>query len=269
MLQGSLETLSFGEVLHLAARKRMSGSLRVRTSQVSAVLHLSEGRISGIDTMDAGRPDFRARVEDLVAQLLETRRGSFELRPTLRPTSSSESAIEAKAVLAGARRRLKEWHDVLSVVPGVDARPRLVAYLDGQEVTLSREQWRVLQAIDGNRNVRSLARLLGTGHQDIAKSLKVLVDAGAIEVDPSPASIGAGLPRVASPRQKSLGARVVITASNGVSRKSAVAGDTAGVDDEGLLDDAGDGGLPKPSSVGVAAFGDAAEALVAGPIRAG
>ncbi len=44
MLQGTLDVLNFGDVLTIARRKRVTGTLRVRASQFNAMIHFSRGR---------------------------------------------------------------------------------------------------------------------------------------------------------------------------------------------------------------------------------
>ena len=166
MLQGTLDVLNFADVLTIARRKRVTGTLRVRASQFNAMIHLSRGRVAGIDSAGVPGGNLAARAEEATALLLAAPHGTFELQPMEHTLAVSQGeALDVRAILAGARSRLEEWRELQRVVPGADARPRLAATLDSRQVVLTAELWRVVQAIDGHRSARSLAHQLGLSQQ--------------------------------------------------------------------------------------------------------
>ena len=67
--------------------------------------------------------------------------------------------------------------------------PRLVTELDPGQVTLDREQWRVLTAVDGRRNLRSIGRALNMSDFDVCRAMRELLSAKVIEFDMRPAGM--------------------------------------------------------------------------------
>ncbi len=189
MLQGTLDVLNFADVLTIARRKRVTGTLRVRASQFNAMIHLSRGRVAGLDSAGVPGGNLAARAEEATALLLAAPHGTFELQPMEHTLAVSQGeALDVRAILAGARSRLEEWRELQRVVPGADARPRLAATLDSRQVVLTAELWRVVQAIDGHRSARSLAHQLGLSQRELGRALKELVEAGVVDVDGGPAA---------------------------------------------------------------------------------
>jgi hypothetical protein len=187
MLQGTLDVLNFADVLTIARRKCVTGTLRVRTSQLNALIHFSHGRVAGIDSAAVPGRDLASRAEEATALLLAAPHGTFELQPMEHTLAVSQGEVlDVRAVLVGARTRLEEQRDLERVVPGPDARPRLAASLESRQVTLTAELWRVVQAIDGHRSARSLAHQLGLSQRALGRALKELVEAGVVDVDAGP-----------------------------------------------------------------------------------
>ena len=166
MLQGTLDVLNFADVLTIAHRKRVTGTLRVRTSQFNAMIHFSRGRVARIDSAGVPGRDLAVRAEEATALLLAAAHGTFELQPMEHSLAVSDGeGLDVRTILAGARDRLEELRDLQRVVLGADARPRLATTLDSRQVVLTAELWRVVQAIDGHRSARSLADQLGLSQQ--------------------------------------------------------------------------------------------------------
>ncbi len=189
MLQGTLDVLNFADVLTIAHRKRVTGTLRVRTSQFNAMIHFSRGRVARIDSAGVPGRDLAVRAEEATALLLAAAHGTFELQPMEHSLALSQGeGLDVRAILAGARDRLDELRELQRVVPGADARPRLAATLDSRQVVLTAELWRVVQAIDGHRSARSLAHQLGLSQRELGRALKALVEAGLVDVDAGPAA---------------------------------------------------------------------------------
>jgi hypothetical protein len=82
-----------------------------------------------------------------------------------------------------AAARLEEWRMIELVIPSMEARPRLVDQLPAETVTIDRPRWRVLTAVDGRRRVSVIARVLEMSEFHLCRTLKLLVDAGIVELD--------------------------------------------------------------------------------------
>ncbi len=76
--------------------------------------------------------------------------------------------------------------------------PRLVTELDPGQVTLDREQWRVLTAVDGRRNLRSIGRALNLSDFEVCRAMRQLLNAKVIELDMRPVGM-AGISEIEAP----------------------------------------------------------------------
>jgi hypothetical protein len=63
---------------------------------------------------------------------------------------------------------------------------------------LDREQWRVLTAVDGRRNLRSIGRALNLSDFEVCRAMRELLVARVIELDMRPAGI-AGMAETETP----------------------------------------------------------------------
>jgi hypothetical protein len=185
-LQGTFDVLGFADVLQLLGRRRVTGRLHVRSRAIGANLYLDEGLLIGADVGDHSTntaSDVRGRLEEICFELLETDRGSFEFVPDLVGMGAVTVSVKVETVLARARRRLEEWRQIQTVIPSLDLHPRVVSHLETDQVTLNRERWRLITAIDGRRSLRALARNLGLGEYETCRMVKSLMDDGVIELD--------------------------------------------------------------------------------------
>ena len=206
-MQGTFDVLRFADVLQLLGRKHLTGRLHVRSRAIGANLYLDEGMLVGADIGDHSTnttSDVRSRLEEICFELLETERGTFEFVPDLVGMGAATISVKVETVLARARRRLEDWRQIQTVIPSLDLHPRIVANLESDQVTLSRERWRLITAIDGRRSLRALARNLGLGEYETCRMVKSLMDDGVIELDvPTlaiPAPAGATVEPGARPR---------------------------------------------------------------------
>ena len=83
-------------------------------------------------------------------------------------------------------RLLKQWREILRVIPSLECRPRMLDALEVEEIVIDRERWALLVAIDGRRTVRELVQRSARPVIDVCHVLLELVEAGAIGViDPA------------------------------------------------------------------------------------
>jgi hypothetical protein len=191
-LQGTFDVLGFADVLQLLGRRHLTGRLHVRSRTIGANLYLDEGLLIGADVGDHSTNtanDVRGRLEEICFELLETDRGSFEFVPDLVGMGAVTVSVKVETVLARARRRLEDWRQIQTVIPSLDLHPRVVSHLETDQVTLNREHWRLITAIDGRRSLRALARNLGLGEYETCRMVKSLMDDGVIELDGPPAAL--------------------------------------------------------------------------------
>jgi hypothetical protein len=188
-LQGTFDVLDFSQVLDLLASHNMSGRLHVRGRSFAANLFFNDGYIVGADQSEhqvaAAAGDVAQRVQEVCFELLETDRGNFEFHPS-RSNTPGGASISVKEALEQARQRIAEWQELQAIIPSLDVQPRLVTELNPGQVTLDREQWRVLTAVDGRRNLRSIGRALNLSDFEVCRAMRELLSAKVIELDMRP-----------------------------------------------------------------------------------
>lgn len=205
-LQGTFDVLDFTEVLSLLSQQELTGRLHVRSRSFGAHLFLEDGQLVGADQSEhqpaATAGDVRGRIEEVCFEMLEAGRGSFEFHPGKPSTLPVGDRFKSDEVLAQARRRLDEWHELQEIIPSLDLQPRLVLDLSRTEVTLDRERWRMLTAVDGRRNLRAIGRQLNLSDFDVCRVLRTLIDDGIVQLDgigALPASTRDAMPVVPAP----------------------------------------------------------------------
>jgi hypothetical protein len=186
-LQGTFDVLDFSAVMELLSSRSMTGRLHVRSRSFAANLFFSDGQIVGADQSEhqaaAVAGDVTQRAQEICFELLGTDRGNFEFHPAKPNGPVGGTVISVPDALDEARRRLAEWQELQLLIPSLDVLPRLVTELDPGQVTLDREQWRVLTAVDGRRNLRSIGRAFGMSDFDVCRAMRDLLSAKVIELD--------------------------------------------------------------------------------------
>jgi hypothetical protein len=200
-LQGTLDTLSLPELCELLSGTNKTGALHVRAEAGQGVLWFTGGKVcAGEAGGQTGPPppgaggDLLERLHDVCFELFRFTEGSFEFEADRRPSWPADRGVEVTGLLAETDRRMAEWREIISVIPSIEARPRLVPEPpSGGPITLDAAQWRVVTGIDGRRRVSALIRVLDGGEFTVCKVLRSLVQAGLVEIDADPsASSGAG-----------------------------------------------------------------------------
>lgn len=220
MLHGPLHEISLIEVLQLLERGGRSGHLRVvgSDSGIPRTITLSRGRIVDLvpDADDAnvslalirrhlavaeddavygpaGVPDSvrHATREQLatraLSQMFQWTRGRFDLAEAADPSGPLDWSPDA-VVIAFVRREalrfdlaqtLEDFHAVPDFVPP-DAGSSHPGYL-----RLEADDWRVLDAVDGVRDVAAIADLLGEAVEEVGERVGQLTSAAILELHPA------------------------------------------------------------------------------------
>lgn len=138
----------------------------------------------------------RGQVEDVVFTLLGWSEGFFvfeEADPVEIPREV-DVRISTESVLLEAARRVDEWSRLRSHVPHLGVVAALAPPGEGDPGSLrvAPLEWRVLGAVDGTRDVRAVATLIGESEFATARALFGLATAGVIVLhDPAAASAAA------------------------------------------------------------------------------
>ncbi|MFT7597269.1 MAG: hypothetical protein ACI8TP_000187 [Acidimicrobiales bacterium] len=178
MLQGSLDNFTLDEVLGLLAGTSKTGRLRVSGDRGTGSLWLHDGQlVDGSFGAAAG-----CSVEDSVFELMRFNSGNFSFTADENSDDPSSSQI-VDLVVATAGERLQEWNEIAAVVPSMDhiltPRPELSA----DEVTITREQWRLLVTVGSRAAVREVSVDLELGEVDVSRMLKKLIEQELLDIN--------------------------------------------------------------------------------------
>jgi Domain of unknown function (DUF4388) len=190
VLQGTLETLSLSELLSLLAQSRKTGALWLDAANSSAVLYITDGRCCAAESSDAGDPlgdahALLARVVDVCFAVARADDGSFRFGAEEPPWACAET-IDLEVAIDDVARLVDEWREIQAVIPSLECRIRLTDDLGVEVLTVDRERWQLLVALDGRRNVRDLVRKTNRPVLEVCHAILALVDAGAVSVGPPP-----------------------------------------------------------------------------------
>lgn len=190
-LSGTLDTLSLPELCDLLSGTGKTGALHVRADSGQGVLWFTDGKVcAGEAGGQTGPPapgaggDLLERLHDVCFELFRFTEGTFEFEADRRPSWPADRGVDVTGLLVETERRMAEWREIITVIPSVEARPRLVPEPPTSgPITLDAAQWRVVTGIDGRRRVSALIRVLDGGEFTVCKILRSLVQAGLVEIE--------------------------------------------------------------------------------------
>ncbi len=197
-LSGSFEAQDFVEIADLLARRRCSGRLAIRAGGLRGAVRLVDGDVvsaeaSGSALINA-RSTWQVTLEYILFEVLQADYGTFDYQPDEGALVAPGPRVTFKESFDGARLRLETWRKVEKVIHSFEAVPRLADTLPA-EITVGRESWSVLVALDGRRTVAGLAKRLNRDILEFCEVLEPLVREGAVAVDQSEAP-SRSLPKV-------------------------------------------------------------------------
>jgi tetratricopeptide (TPR) repeat protein len=126
----------------------------------------------------------KAQIEEAVFELLRWSEGYFRFEEGAPYQAAVEAPVRfpTEALLMEAARRIDEWSRIGSKVSHL----RLVPRLPGPEdqgtdpLDLAPFEWEVLAAVDGRRDLHSLADVLGRSEFEVARTVYGLTNAGLV-----------------------------------------------------------------------------------------
>jgi hypothetical protein len=143
----------------------------------------------------------RLQIESVVFELMSWREGffSFEERASDELPSAPEIHVSTESLLMEGARRIDEWSRIADKIPSLSVVPTLapVDPAHPTQIDLLPDEWGVLTMIDGKRDLRAIATVLGRAEFDIAKVVYGLVTTGVVEVG-SPEQRASGSERAMS-----------------------------------------------------------------------
>ncbi len=167
-------------------------------------------RVGAITQRELER-QMRLQIESVVFELMSWREGffSFEERARDELPRDTRIAVSTESLLMEGARRIDEWSRIADVVPNLDVVPELAPVGDdrggdgGPTLDLLPHEWQVLTMIDGDRDLRAIAALLGRDEFETAKIAYGLTTTGVVAIRQAPEPTPARL--LASPAESAPG----------------------------------------------------------------
>ena len=126
------------------------------------------------------------RLVDVCFAVTRQESGAFRFAAEEAAPWACDEPVDLSDALVEVDRLLKQWREILRVIPSLECRPQLLEALDVDEIVVDRDRWGLLVAIDGRRTVRELVQRAGRPVIDVCHSLLELIEAGAVGVvDPA------------------------------------------------------------------------------------
>jgi tetratricopeptide (TPR) repeat protein len=129
----------------------------------------------------------KAQIEEAVFDLLRWSEGYFRFEEGANYHAAVESPVRfpTEALLMEAARRIDEWSRIGSKVSHLRLVPRLppTEELGTETLDLVPFEWEVLAAVDGARDLHSLAEVLGRSEFEVARTVYGLTSAGIVVLD--------------------------------------------------------------------------------------
>ena len=144
----------------------------------------------------------RLQIESVVFELMSWQEGFFsfeELAPEDLP-AAPEIHVSTESLLMEGARRIDEWSRIADKIPSLTVVPTLAPVDESHptQIDLLPDEWEVLTMIDGKRDLRAVATVLGRAEFDIAKVVYGLVTTGVVEVRSAPERRNSGGQRAQS-----------------------------------------------------------------------
>jgi hypothetical protein len=130
----------------------------------------------------------KAQIEEAVFDLLTWTEGYFRFEEGLPCHAAVEAPVRSptEALLMEGARRLDEWSRIGSKVSHLGLVPRLPEQNGAAPLDLVPFEWEVLAAVDGERDLHTLAEVLGRSEFEVARTVYGLTAAGVVELaDPA------------------------------------------------------------------------------------
>ena len=129
----------------------------------------------------------RAQVEQVVFEMLSWREGHFRFDegPLGDLPADATVRIATESLLMEGARRIDEWARIERRIPHLGVIPT-IAPSEGPkpgQIELLPSEWEVLAAIDGERDLRTIAGALGCAEFDVAKTVFGLASAGLVAIE--------------------------------------------------------------------------------------
>lgn len=128
----------------------------------------------------------RQQVQEVIFELMNWSEGYFSFEETTGPRTNAEASVRipTESLLMEAARRIDEWSRIEAKVPHLGVVPRF-ADADSQHgmLDLTPFEWEVIATVDGARDLRAIAEVLGRAEFEIARTIFGLTSTGVVVLD--------------------------------------------------------------------------------------
>lgn len=194
-----LVLLEAGRITAADLERARSAQTESRRDVVDALVRL------GAVTQREVERQLRLQIESVVFELMSWREGFFsfaELSHDAMPRDT-RIAVSTESLLMEGARRIDEWSRIADVIPNLEVVPELAPVNDAHDgsatLDLLPHEWQVLTMIDGERDLRAIAALLGRDEFQTAKIAYGLATTGVVAVRRSAERATATAPAATGP----------------------------------------------------------------------
>jgi len=177
-LQGTLDTFALPDVLRLLAATKKSGRLRLDGDRGTGDVWVNGGAVAAVEASRAPRA---TEAVDALFELLRFDEGSFTFDADA-VHDGAAAALDVEALLDGAEAQLREWREIESIVPSLDAWVTLRRTLPEAEVIIDQDRWTTLVAVGGGATVGSMGHQLGLSELPVSRAVRDLVELGLVDL---------------------------------------------------------------------------------------
>jgi hypothetical protein len=171
---------------------RNTGRLTEGAPSTEGIIFLDNGRLIGLigrdgeaimpSVPDDGVVRWPEAAVEFMESLLRAPHVAFAFEPAVRWRGGPSARDRSIGSVVGRRVRVEQWSKVEKVIPSLDVRPTLVPQTSG-DVTLDREDWRLLRTINGRRTVSALAQTTHMSPAGTCERLMNLFRRGLVELN--------------------------------------------------------------------------------------
>ena len=207
-LTGDLAELGCADVLRFLAATGKTGCLRVEGHAGQGSVWVRDGDVVAAAQGPGADREPPGPIDEVLCALLRHESGSFSFDPAGPPAPNGDTGAGTDAgahrvedLLPRAWALLDEWQVLHEVIPSLDLLVRMVEVIpDGEERTVTADQWPVLVAIGRECTVSALADRLGVSELGVLRLVHALLAGGIASLSaPRP---GAGRARRAPVRSR-------------------------------------------------------------------
>ena len=161
----------------------------------------------------------KAQIEEAILDLLGWTEGHFRFEESAVSEALVESPIRipTEGLLMESARRSDEWSRMEDKLPHLRVVPKLPPPDSAAKgkLDLLPFQWEVLAAVDGLRDLQTLADLLGKSEFDVARTIYTLAEAGVVVLDAGSSHNGKDHTTPLLARTRSVGQGAIRTGRSG------------------------------------------------------